>query len=209
VIAVADYGAGNLHSIGTGLRRRGLQVRITEDPRALDDAAALVVPGDGAFGPAMARLRTLGFAERIVAYIRSGRPVLGVCLGMQVLFDESEEGGALHPGLGVLPGRVVRVSATVKAPHMGWNRLRVQRPSPLLEGVPSGAYVYFLHSYHCASTDPALVAATVSYGGEIAAVAGRGSVWATQFHPEKSGAVGARILDNFARWAAGVGAAGR
>jgi imidazole glycerol-phosphate synthase subunit HisH len=206
VIAVADYGAGNLHSIGMGLRRRGLDVRVTDDPRMLDGAAALVVPGDGAFGPAMARLRDRGFAERIRAYIRSGRPFLGVCLGMQLLFEESEEDGR-HAGLGVLPGRVVRLPASVKAPHLGWNQLRVERPSPLLEGVRSGAYVYFLHSYHCAPSDPALIAATASYGGDIAAVTGRGNVWATQFHPEKSGTVGARILDNFARWAAGVGAA--
>jgi glutamine amidotransferase len=204
---VADYGAGNLHSIGMGLRRRGLDVRVTGDPRLLDDAAALVVPGDGAFGPAMARLRDLGFADRIVAYIRSGRPFLGICLGMQLLFEASEEAGH-HVGLGVLPGRVVRLPATVKAPHMGWNQLRIERPSPMLDGVPSGAYVYFLHSYYCAPSDPSLVAATAAYGRDIAAVAGRRNVWATQFHPEKSGAVGARILDNFARWAAGVGAAG-
>lgn len=207
MIAVADYGAGNLHSIGMGLRRRGLEVRVTDDPRVLDAAAALVVPGDGAFGPAMARLRKSGFAERIIAYVRSGRPFLGVCLGMQLLFDESDERGP-HRGLGVLPGRVVRLPETVKIPHMGWNQLRVDRPSPLLEGVPSGAYVYFVHSYYCAPSDPALVAATASYGADIAAVAGRGNVWATQFHPEKSGEIGERILSNFARWAAGVGAAG-
>jgi imidazole glycerol-phosphate synthase subunit HisH len=206
MIAVADYGAGNLHSIGMGLRRRGLDVRVTDDPHILDGAAALVVPGDGAFGPAMARLRDLGFAERIPAYIRSGRPFLGVCLGMQLLFEASEEDGP-HSGLGVLPGRVVRLPATVKVPHLGWNQLRIDGPSPLLEGVPSGAYVYFLHSYRCAPSDRSLIAATASYGGDIAAVAGRANVWATQFHPEKSGAVGARILDNFARWAAGVGAA--
>jgi glutamine amidotransferase len=207
MIAVCDYGAGNLHSIGMGLRRRGLDVRVTDDPRVLGDAAAVVVPGDGAFGPAMARLADLGFAERVRAYIRSGRPFLGVCLGMQLLFEGSEEGGP-HLGLGVLPGRVVRLPQTVKVPHIGWNQLRIERPSPLLEGVVSGAYVYFVHSYSCAPSDPALVAATASYGGEIAAVAGRGNVWATQFHPEKSGTVGARILDNFARWAAGAGAAG-
>jgi glutamine amidotransferase len=155
----------------------------------------------------MGRLRDLGFADRITAYIRSGRPFLGVCLGMQLLFEESEEDGR-HLGLGVLPGRVVRLPRTVKVPHMGWNELRIEGPSPLLAGVSSGAYVYFLHSYCCAPADPGLVAATASYGGDLAAVAGRANVWATQFHPEKSGAVGARILDNFARWTAGVGAAG-
>jgi imidazole glycerol-phosphate synthase subunit HisH len=207
VIAVADYGAGNLYSIGVGLRRRGLDVRVTDDPRVLDDAAALVVPGDGAFGPAMARLGDSGFADRIVAFVRSGRPFLGVCLGMQLLFEESVEGG-VHRGLGVLPGRVVRLPDTVKVPHMGWNQLRIDGSSPLLDGVPSGAYVYFVHSYYCAPSDPSLIAATASYGADIAAVAGRGNVWATQFHPEKSGEIGERILNNFARWAAGVGAAG-
>lgn len=208
MIVVADYGAGNLHSIGMGLRRRGLEVQVTDDPGAVDGAAALVVPGDGAFGPAMARLRDSGFAERIVAHVQSGRPFLGVCLGMQLLFEESVEGGS-HRGLGILPGRVVRLPETVKVPHMGWNQLQVLRPaSPLLEGVSPGAYVYFVHSYHCMPADPALVAATASYGVEIAAVAGRGNVWATQFHPEKSGEAGAQILNNFARWAIGVGTAG-
>lgn len=208
MIAIVDYDAGNLHSIGMGLRRRGLEVRVTADPAVLDGAAAVVVPGDGAFGPAMARLGALGFPERIAAYIRSGRPFLGICLGMQLLFEESGEDGT-HRGLGVLPGRVVRLPAAVKAPHMGWNRLRLERPSPLLEGVAPGAYVYFLHSYYCAPSDPAIVAATVPYGGDIAAVVGRDNVWATQFHPEKSGEVGATILNNFARWTARVGAAGR
>ena len=207
MIAVADYGAGNLHSIGAGLRRRGLDARVTGDPADLDAAAALVVPGDGAFGPAMARLTESGFAERILAYVRSGRPFLGICLGMQLLFEESVEGG-VHRGLGVLPGRVARLPEAVKVPHMGWNQLRVERPCPLLDGVVSGDYVYFVHSYCCAPSDPALVAATCSYGADVAAVAGRGNVWATQFHPEKSGEVGQRILNNFARWATGVGAAG-
>jgi imidazole glycerol-phosphate synthase subunit HisH len=208
VIAVVDYDAGNLHSISMGLRRRGLDVRVTADPAMLDAAEAVVVPGDGAFGPAMARLRALGFAARIPAYIASGRPFLGICLGMQLLFEESLEEGT-HRGLGVLRGRVVRLSGAVKVPHMGWNQLRIDRPSPLLEGVASGAYVYFLHSYHCAPAEPGLVAATATYGGDVAAVVGRDNVWATQFHPEKSGEVGARILTNFARWLSRVGAAGR
>ena len=207
MIVVSDYGAGNLHSIGMGLRRRGLDVRVTDDPGDLDAAAALVVPGDGAFGPAMARLTDAGFAERIRAYVRSGRPFLGICLGMQLLFDESVEAGVTR-GLGVLPGRVVRLPDSVKVPHMGWNQLRVEQTCPLLDGVASGDYVYFVHSYYCAPSDPTLVAATCSYGADIAAVAGRGNLWATQFHPEKSGEVGERILNNFARWAAGVGAAG-
>lgn len=208
MIAVVDYGAGNLRSIQKALERQGLQVRIIDAPDALEGAEALVVPGDGAFGPAMARFRAQGFADRIRAFVDSGRPFLGVCLGMQLLFEESEEDG-LHRGLGLLPGRVVRLRGGVKIPHMGWNALRLLRPSPLLDGCATGEHVYFIHSYHAVPVDPELVAATVEYGGQVAAVVGRRNVWATQFHPEKSGGVGIRMLANFARWAAGAGAARR
>jgi imidazole glycerol-phosphate synthase subunit HisH len=207
VIAVVDYGAGNLRSIQKGLERQGLVVRIIDEPAPLEGAGALVVPGDGAFGPAMARFRSQGFADRIRAFVDSGRPFLGICLGMQLLFEESEEDG-VHPGLGLFPGRVVRLSGSVKIPHMGWNALRLLRPSPLLDGCAPGEHVYFIHSYQAVPADPELVAATAEYGGQVAAVVGRGNVWATQFHPEKSGGVGIRILENFARWVAGVGASG-
>jgi glutamine amidotransferase len=208
MIAVVDYGAGNLRSIQKALERQGLQVRLIDAPDGLEEADALVVPGDGAFGPAMARFRSQGFADRIRAFVDSGRPFLGVCLGMQLLFEESEEDG-LHRGLGLLPGRVVRLSGGVKIPHMGWNALRLLRPSPLLDGCATGEYVYFIHSYHAVPADPDLIAATADYGGQVAAVVGRGNIWATQFHPEKSGGVGIRMLANFARWAAGAGAARR
>ncbi len=208
MIAITDYGAGNLHSLQTALARQGLDARVTDAPRVLDAAEALVVPGDGAFGPAVAQLRALGFADRIRAFVRSGRPFLGVCLGMQLLFDESEEDGR-HAGLGLLPGRVVRLPDRVKVPHMGWNQLRVIRSSPLLEGISTGAYVYFVHSYCAVPAEAAIVAATTEYGGDVAAVVGRGNIWATQFHPEKSGAIGIRMLANFARWAVGAGASGR
>jgi len=208
MIAVTDYGAGNLHSITKALERQGLDVRITESPQSFETAEAVIVPGDGAFGPAIARLRELGFAERIRAYIKSGRPFLGVCLGMQLLFSESEEDGT-HRGLGLLPGRVVRLPAGVKVPHMGWNQLQIVRSSPLLDGIETGAYVYFVHSYHAVPQDQAIIAATTEYGGSVAAVVGRDNLWATQFHPEKSGSVGLRMLANFARWAVGAGASGR
>lgn len=206
--AVVDYGAGNLHSIRRALERQDLEVRLIDSPEALDDADALVVPGDGAFAPAMARLRAQGFPDRIRSFVGSGRPFLGVCLGMQLLFEESAEDGQ-HEGLGLLPGRVVRLPGTVKIPQMGWNSLRLLRPSPLLDGCRAGQYVYFIHSYHAVPADPTLIAATTEYGGPVAAVVGRGNVWATQFHPEKSGSVGARMLADFARWAVGVGAARR
>ena len=208
VTAVVDYGAGNLHSIRRGLERQGLEVRVIDSPGALDDADALVVPGDGAFGPAMARLRAQGFLDRIRSFVDSGRPFLGVCLGMQLLFEESDEDGR-HEGLGLLPGRVMRLPGTVKVPHMGWNTLNLLRPSPLLDGCRTGQYVYFIHSYHAVPADPTLIVAATEYGGPVAAVVGRGNVWATQFHPEKSGSVGARMLADFARWAVGAGAASR
>ena len=204
MIAITDYGAGNLHSIRQALLRQGLDARVTAAPEALDAAVAVVVPGDGAFGPAIERLEALGWADRIRAYVRSGRPLLGICLGMQLLFDESEEDG-VHRGLGVLRGRVVRLPDRVKVPHMGWNQLRVLRPSPLLDGIASGAYVYFVHSYSAVPDDPEVIAATTTYGGDLAAVVGRDNVWATQFHPEKSGTVGIRMIESFARWAVGAG----
>jgi glutamine amidotransferase len=207
MIAVIDYGAGNLRSIEMALARLGLDVRVIDSPRALDGAAALVIPGDGAFGPAMARLRAAGFPERIRAFVDSGRPFLGICLGMQLLFDESEEGGR-HTGLGILPGRVVRLTGEVKIPHMGWNELRLVRPSPLLAGCATGMYAYFIHSYQVVPADRALVAATASHGADVAAVVGEANIWATQFHPEKSGAGGLRMLGNFARWAIGADTAG-
>ncbi len=206
--AVVDYGAGNLHSIQRALERQGLEVRLIDSPEALEDADALVVPGDGAFGPAMARLRARGFPARIRSFVDSGRPFLGVCLGMQLLFEESAEDGP-HQGLGLLPGRVVRLLGTVKIPHMGWNTLSLLRPAPLLVGCSTGQYVYFIHSYHAVPADPTLVAETTEYGGPVAAVVGRGNVWATQFHPEKSGSVGARMLADFARWVVGAGATRR
>ena len=208
MIVVVDYGAGNLRSIEKALARQGLDVRITDTPGAVDRAEALVVPGDGAFGPAMARLNASGFADRIRDFAASGKPFLGICLGMQLLFTESAEDG-IHAGLGLLPGRVERLPRGVKVPHMGWNDLRILRPVPLLEGCATGAHVYFIHSYHAVPEDPAIVAATAEYGVELAAVVGRENVWATQFHPEKSGSIGIRILANFARWAVGAGASGR
>ena len=207
-IAVVDYGMGNRRSVQKALQHVGAAAEITADHKALQHADGIVVPGVGAFPKGIENLRAAGLDQLIRERATSGTPILGICLGMQLLFDESSEDGP-HRGLGVLPGRVVRLPATVKVPHMGWNQLRVEaRPSPLLDGIASGAYVYFVHSYHCVSSDPALVAASASYGTEIAAVAGAGNVWATQFHPEKSGTVGERMLRNFARWTAGVGAAG-
>ncbi len=190
--AVVDYGAGNLRSVERALVRAGFTpVRVD---RAADLAGAdlVVLPGVGAFGPAVQRLRQAGFVEALRRWAAEGRPLLGLCLGMQLLFEESEEDG-LHRGLAVLPGRVVRLPREVKAPHMGWNTLQVVQPSPVVDQVRSGEFVYFVHSYYV-RTAPQYVVAETWYGTRIPAVVQAGSVVGFQFHPEKSADVGRRLL---------------
>jgi glutamine amidotransferase len=223
VIAIVDYGMGNLRSVEKALQKLGHHAVVTASPGEIEAAQRVILPGVGAFGAAMANLSRPteegpSLAEAVRQAIAQGKPFLGICLGMQLLLSESEEMGR-YEGLGVIPGRVLRfdwdgaqAASALKIPHMGWNTLTVERAIPLLEGVPTGAMVYFVHSYYCAPDDPAWVAATADHGGPFCAVLGRGNVAATQFHPEKSGAVGLRMLDNFARQpvasAALAGAAG-
>jgi glutamine amidotransferase len=198
---------GNLRSVEKALARLGHPATITADPEEIVRARRVVLPGVGAFGAAMAHLcapdgadRTLGAA--VVRAARAGTPVLGICLGMQLLLSESEELGR-HSGLNLVPGRVIRLDAAaatgLKVPHMGWNTLRFPRPTALLAGLDPGASVYFVHSYHCVPEDPGVTAATTHHGVELCAALSTGNLHAVQFHPEKSGAVGLRILDNFAR----------
>jgi len=210
VIAIVDYGVGNLRSAAKGLERaaagagREVEVRVTGERSDLDRASAVVLPGVGAFGACMASLEASGLVETVRAAAVSGRPFLGICVGMQILFEESEEFGPVA-GLGVLAGRVVRFRTPgLKIPHMGWNGLRIRRPGGALDGIEEGAWVYFVHSYHAVPSDPAVVAATCEYGGEefVAAVS-RDALFATQFHPEKSQATGLRLLRNFVRAASG------
>ncbi|MDR5693671.1 MAG: imidazole glycerol phosphate synthase subunit HisH [Armatimonadota bacterium] len=198
-VAIIDYGAGNLRSVQKALACAGLEADIVERPESLSKAAAIVLPGVGAFGPAMARLRERGFDVTILEMVTSGVPLLGLCLGMQLLFEESLENG-LHRGLGLLPGRVERLPAGLKVPHMGWNQLNIQQPAPFLEGLPNGSYVYFVHSYYAVPREKSIVSATTTYGVEIPAVVGRGVIWGCQFHPEKSSVTGLKILSNFRRW---------
>ncbi len=213
MIAVVDYGVGNLRSAAKGLERAAteagvdLPVRITASASEIERAAALVLPGVGAFGACMESLAAAGLRDVVVAAARSGRPFLGICVGMQILFEESSEFGRV-PGLGLLPGRVVRFRSTdVKIPHMGWNALEVNPGFPLLAGTSRGTHVYFVHSYYCEPTDPALVAATATHGSErFVAAVGRGNLFATQFHPEKSQGAGLEILARFARATADRGA---
>ncbi len=195
-IAIADYGIGNLGSVLKAFRHVGAPAFLAADPAELLGADAIVLPGDGAFGATMDELRRRGHDEVVRAFAEQGRPVLGICIGMQVLFEEGDEHGR-HRGLGLLPGRVERLPQTVRIPHMGWNTLQPTRRHALLDGL-DGAYVYFVHSYTCRAPEDVLLA-TTDYGGPVSAVVGRGSVLGLQFHPEKSQAVGLELVKRFAR----------
>src|SRR5437870_5408203 len=198
--AILDNGKGNLRSVEKAFERLGHAAEVTRDPERIATAPGVVLPGVGAFGACMANLTLLGLVEPVRHAIRSGRPFLGICLGMQLLFEESEEFGPVA-GLGILPGRVVRFTADParKVPHMGWNALRMVRAAPALAGIDDGAYVYFVHSYYPVPADPAVVATTTPYGCDFASSVARDNVFACQFHPEKSQQVGLRLLDNFVR----------
>jgi len=200
VIAIVDYGMGNLRSAQKGFEKAGHGAVITDAPGVIADADAVVLPGVGAFGDCYEGLRSRGLVEPVTEAAASGRPFLGICVGLQLLFEESEE-GAPNKGLGILPGRIVRFPAAseagLKVPHMGWNRVKAARPSPLLNGGPSMPYMYFVHSYYAKPADEDLVLATCEYGVEFAAMVGRDNVFAVQFHPEKSQSEGIGILKRF------------
>ncbi len=206
MIAVIDYGAGNLRNVCKALEHVGADLVLTDDPRALERADKLVLPGVGAFADCQHGLKARGLFEPLRALARAGKPLLGICVGMQLLFDVGEEMGE-WAGLGLIPGRVVRFcftgiertdEARFKVPHIGWNQLWPKRPDhPLLAGVQAGDYAYFVHSYHPRVEDPAWVLAVTDYGYEFPSVVARGSVWGIQFHPEKSQDVGLRMLKNF------------
>jgi glutamine amidotransferase len=195
VIAVVDYGIGNLGSVTKGFRRAGAEVELTGDPDVLRRADALVLPGDGAFAAAMAEIEGRGLKALLLEAVERGTPLLGICIGMQLLFEESEEHG-LHRGLGILPGRVRRFDGELPVPHMGWNTLRARRPHPVLDGIEDGAHVYFVHSYYCDASDDVVVAAS-DYGRDFPAIVGCRNVLGLQFHPEKSQGVGLRLAANF------------
>ena len=197
MIAVIDYGRGNLGSVENALERLGMRAVVTQDPRVVEDARALVLPGDGAFHDAMSNLQSLGLLEPLKAALDEGRPFLGICLGYQLLFTESEEFGQ-GKGLDVIPGTVRRFPGGLKVPHMGWNAVEHRGDLPIFDGIPSGAHFYFVHSYYPSATDPSLPAATCTYGVTFPAAVGRGTLFATQFHPEKSQRWGLKLLENFA-----------
>jgi glutamine amidotransferase len=204
-IAIIDYGMGNLRSVQKGLERVGYAVEVTRDPARIEAANGVVLPGVGAFGACMDNLRTYGLIDTVRHVITRGTPFLGICLGMQLLFDESEEFGRV-PGLGIFPGRVVRFPEMpgLKVPHMGWNQIRKQGEPPHLRGIDDGAFVYFVHSYYVVPADPSLSATTTEYGIEFTSAIARDNVFATQYHPEKSQTVGLKILENFGGIVAGT-----
>ena len=202
MVAILDYGAGNLQSVEKALRHIGCPCRVTADPGELKEAEAAVLPGVGAFGDAMGSLRAGGLEQPVLDFISSGKPFLGICLGLQLLFESSEESPGV-PGLGVLKGKIVRLPAEsgLKIPHIGWNSLAVRKPGGLFAGVSGEPYVYFVHSYYLRAEED-VVAATAEYGVEIHAAVQKGNLFACQFHPEKSGETGLSMLRNFAGLAA-------
>lgn len=197
MIAVIDYGRGNLGSVENALVRLGTRAVVTQDPRVIEDARALVLPGDGAFHDAMSSLQSLGLLDPLKAALDEGRPFLGICLGYQLLFTESEEFGQ-GKGLDVIPGTVRRFPGGLKVPHMGWNTVEHRGDLRIFEGIPSGAHFYFVHSFYPSAADPSLPMATCTYGLTFPAAVGRGTLFATQFHPEKSQRWGLKLLENFA-----------
>lgn len=203
MIGIIDYGMGNLYSMSKALERLGYSYEFVSEPERLGDYSGLILPGVGAFGDAMANIRDLGLEQAIREYAASGRPILGICLGMQLLFGKSEEYGE-HIGLGLLSGEAVRFRGDYKVPHMGWNELKIRCGHPLLDGVANGDYVYFVHSYHVLVADSDVLLATSDYHQDVTAIVGQGNVYGMQFHPEKSGETGMRLLRNFAVQCEGV-----
>jgi imidazole glycerol-phosphate synthase subunit HisH len=197
VIAIVDYGRGNLGSVEKAFVRVGIPAVVTQDPAVVDGAEAVVLPGDGAFHDAMSNLQTLGLLAPLRACFESERPFLGICLGYQLLFTESEEFGQ-GKGLDVIPGAVRRFPSNLKVPHMGWNQVEHRGDLEIFDGIPSGANFYFVHSYYPETTDTSLQVASCTYGITFPAAVGRGRLFATQFHPEKSQRWGIRLLENFA-----------
>ncbi len=201
MIAIIDYGMGNLRSVQKGLERVGFDARVTRDVSEIRSARGVVLPGVGAFSACMENLSKLGLIEPIREIVRAHKPFLGICLGFQLLFSESEEFGK-QAGLELFPGKVVgfRASAERKVPHMGWNRVEKKQDSPFLDGISSGDYVYFVHSFYVVPEDDGIVATTTDYGEPFVSSIATERLFACQFHPEKSQELGLRILANFGRF---------
>jgi len=198
---VVDSGSGNLHSVQRALEKVGAEVVVSSDPADVRSADRLVMPGQGAFADCVRSLREHGLDQAIREFVATGRPYFGICLGLQVLFEDSEEHGPCE-GLGLLPGHVVRFrpeSAELKVPHIGWSSVHAMTGEPLWNGIPDGAHFYFVHSYYVVPADSAIVAVSATYGHSFAAAVRYENLFACQFHPEKSQALGLRLLSNFIR----------
>jgi len=204
MINIIDYEMGNLRSVEKAFEKLGFTARVSADPKDITSADKVVLPGVGAFRDCINNLRDGGFVAPLLAHVAAGKPLLGICVGMQMLFDESEEFGR-HQGLGLIPGKVVRFPSgmveggeRLKVPHMGWNNIRLNKPAPIFTGIEDGSFVYFVHSYYCAAENTADVAASCTYGDiEFCASLWRDNIIATQFHPEKSQDIGLQIFKNF------------
>lgn len=204
MITIIDYEMGNLRSVEKAFEKLGFAARVSANPDDLLATDKIVLPGVGAFRDCIANLRGGGFVAPLLQHVEAGRPLLGICVGMQMLFDESEEFGR-HNGLGLIPGKVIRFPTgmqedgeRLKIPHMGWNTIQIKQAAPIFQGTAEDSYVYFVHSYYCRADNPADVAASCRYGEiEFAAAIWRDNLMATQFHPEKSQHVGLNILKNF------------
>ncbi|RMH08245.1 MAG: imidazole glycerol phosphate synthase subunit HisH [Nitrospirae bacterium] len=205
MIAIVDCEMGNLRSVQKAFEAVGYMAVITQDPSIIEQASHVVLPGVGAFGDYMAALHRLGLIAPLYRFIQSGKPFLGICLGLQVLFAHSEEFG-IHPGLNILKGTVRRLtpssntSQPLKIPHMGWNTIHAKTSCPLLAGIPSGAYMYFVHSYYVDPEDLSVICTETTYGRPFVSSIWQENIFATQFHPEKSQAVGLQLLRNFGAW---------
>jgi glutamine amidotransferase len=201
MIAIIDYGMGNLRSVAKAFEAVGCQAAVSRDAQVIGNASHVVLPGVGAFGDCMANLERYGLIEAVRSAIRSGRPFLGICLGLQLLFTESEEFG-MHKGLGIIPGKVrrFRIDPSLKVPHMGWNQVNYKRVCPLFEGIADGSHWYFVHSYYVDPSDTAVAATTTDYGDTFVSSIWYDNVFACQFHPEKSQSVGLRLIKNFGAW---------
>ena len=199
MIAIIDYGMGNLFSVEKAFVKLGADVVVTSDAESIAKADKVVLPGVGAFGDCMRNLEASGLIPIIMETVASGKPFLGICLGLQVMFEGSEEAPSTK-GLGIFKGHVKKIVASeLKIPHMGWNSLKLAERSPLLDNLPENPYVYFVHSFHAVPSEENIVTAFVEYGGKVTAAVGKNNVQAMQFHPEKSSSVGLKILENFVK----------
>ncbi len=197
MIVIIDYGMGNLRSVEKALEKVGAEVKVSRDPEDLRKADRMVLPGVGAFGDAMSNLEKRGLIDVLKEEVAAGKPFLGICLGLDLLFEESDEHG-LHAGLGLLPGRVELLPTGLKIPQIGWNQVSVRKQSRLLEGIPDGTSFYFVHSYAVVPSEESDILCTTEYGCTFVSAVERGNIAAFQFHPEKSSSLGLQILRNFA-----------